>query len=130
MVAEFKDYSHPQAVATGQSQSQVALRDVMRKVMDSIVGATFAHNATGARCVELRERRAVSATQPAVLVLFCVETTPTQAAIVVNAWRTELQRRLNWLGPGAQIVVTCGASAFRKLGIIYRVQWCVPGPAT
>jgi hypothetical protein len=123
LVAEFKDYDHPRAETNRQATSSESIRDVVRKIIDTLAGVTFAHDTNDERRGELAGwRRALALSKTTVLVLVCVEAPSTQAAMVVNTWTTELQRRLRWLGPDAQILVTNSATPFRGQGIAYRVH--------
>jgi hypothetical protein len=127
LVAELKDFAHPnvplvhqQRVAL-QATSGELMRDVVRKVIDTLCGATFAHDASAVRCAELDAwRRALGRSSTSLLILLCIEVPATQA-LAVLPWTKELQRRLRWLGPKARVIVTSSARPFRGDGVVYAV---------
>jgi hypothetical protein len=127
LLAEFKDFDHPQippaqrAAAALSAVSDPLMRDVVRKVIDTLCGATFAHDSSQQRCVELTGwRPALGRPSTNLLILLCIEVPATQA-VAALAWTKQLQRRLRWLGPNARVVVTNRARPFVGDGLTYRV---------
>jgi len=127
LVAEFKDFDDPtmpmaRRIKTAHAAvSDVVLRDIVRKVIDTLSGATFSHDAALQRCTELDGwRSSLGLRRTSLLVLVCVEIPRTQA-IAHLAWTTDLQRRLRWLGPEARILVTTSARPFQGSGVRYRL---------
>lgn len=127
LVAELKDFDQKhlspeqQAIVAAQGVSPEVMRDVIAKVIDSLCGAGFAHDTSGARLEALeRWRGAVGLQTVAVVVLVCVELPVTQAVVAVT-WTTELKRRLRWLGPRSHVFVTSGRAPFRGAGLAYSI---------
>jgi hypothetical protein len=127
LIAEFKDFdrthlsARQQARIAAQGVSADVMRDVIAKVIDSLCGAGFAHDASGARLEALeRWRSAVGLQAVAVLVLVCAELPVTQAVAAVT-WTTELKRRLRWLGPRSRVLVTNRHRPFQGVGLEYSV---------
>ena len=127
LIAEFKDFDHPSVPAhdharvAEQATSDAVMRDLVRKVIDTLSGATFAHDASASRCAELDDwRPALARASTSLLVLLCIEVPATQA-LAVLPWTKELQRRLRWLGPKTQVIVTSSARPFRGDGGAYVV---------
>lgn len=128
LVAEFKDFDHPDVPANAAAEtvrratSDRVMEDLVRKVIDTLCGVTFSHDKDHRRGPELSRWRPTlgSATATRLLVLFCIETPPASAARL-GPWTKELQKRLRWLGPNAQILVTSSAAPFEGAGIRYRV---------
>lgn len=128
LVAEFKDFANPTIPASRraekamQATSDELMRDVVRKIIDTLSGATFAHDSQGTRSGELDEwRPALGRTSTSLLVLLCVEVPPSQA-VAVLPWTKNIQRRLRWLGPNARVIVTSSARPFRGDGVAYGVS--------
>jgi hypothetical protein len=125
LVAEFKDFDHPnilphqRAAAALHGTSHELMSDVLAKVIDTLTGATYAHDQQGVRCDELRSWRATAADNAAnLLVLICVELPRTQI-VAAQTWTTDLKRRLAWLGPNAHVVVTTSAAPYDANGVRY-----------
>ncbi|MCP9488827.1 MAG: hypothetical protein MSC31_03010 [Solirubrobacteraceae bacterium MAG38_C4-C5] len=127
LVAEFKDYEHTSIPASQRAQkaldatSDKLMAGLVRKVIDTLCGATFAHDGDGNRSSEAQGFAALAG-EPTrdLLVLFCIEVPRTQA-VAVLAWTTRLQKRLSWLGPRAHVIVTNSARPFSAGGITYRI---------
>lgn len=127
LVAEFKDPCNPAippqhaATAAAGALTEPLMRDVIRKVIDTLAGATFAHDVAGARCQELSGwRPALGRPTTRLLVLICMEVPPTQRA-AVGPWTTELKKRLRWLGPNARALVTTSDAAYGGNGLSYGI---------
>lgn len=125
LFAEFKDFSHPNIPAAQRHKAALAgvsetlLHDIVRKVIDSLAGATFAHDPADARCLELEDwRSALGRSTTMLFILVCVELPPSQA-LAALAWTKKLQQRLRWLGPRSKVIVTSGVRPFSGLGITY-----------
>jgi len=128
LVAEFKDFDNPRipaaqaADAARKATSTSLIDDLVRKVIDTLCGATFAHDASRRRGAELTPwRPAVATTTTQLLLLFCIEVPRTQAA-AVGPWTKRLQQRLRWLGPNARVLVTSSTTPFTAAGVRYRVD--------
>jgi hypothetical protein len=128
LVAEFKDFDHPKVPpghrpkVAADAVSEELMRDIVRKVIDTLAGATFAHDSQSARCAELDAwRPALGRSTTTMLVLLCIEV-PKSQAVVALAWTKKLQQKFRWLGPHARVVVTNGSRPFSGLGITYRVS--------
>ena len=126
LLGEFKDFAHPniptaqRAAVLMRSTSPEIMRDVVAKVIDSLCGATFAHDSNGDRCDELIAfRGAALKPHQRLLVLYCAELPKPAAMVALN---TELKRRLRWLGPNANVIVTNGASPYVGNGVSYAVR--------
>lgn len=128
LVGEFKDFDYPtippaqrQRVAL-QAVSDDLLSILVRKVIDTLSGASFAHDQQAARGRELRDlQRALGHARPSILVLFCVETPRTQS-LAMLPWTKKLQQRLDWLGPNARVIVTSAQRPFDHLGVRYSIN--------
>src|SRR4051794_29449968 len=79
-IAEFKDFDHPnippaQRLAAAQNgTSDQVMSDVIAKVIDTLVGASFGHDPAGVRINALDEwRRLLGHPSTPVLILVCVE---------------------------------------------------------
>lgn len=128
VVAEFKDFDLPsipqqerEQAARGAASDKLAPA-LVRKVIDSLAGATFSHDLDDARCAPLRSFAGVIAdAKTPMLVLFCIEVTRTQAAAIVPL-TTLLKKRLRWLGPNARVLVVSGSASFADVGVEYRVD--------
>ncbi len=125
LIAEFKDFAHPtipvrdRAGVMLQAESAHLRRDIVRKIIDTLTGATFAHDSENNKRPELTRWRAAAAETPVrLLILVCVELSKPAVITMLN---DELQRRLRWLGPHAMVLVTSSATPFSALGISYRV---------
>ena len=125
LVAEFKDFDHPNIPVPQRLQAAQAavsdelMRDIIRKVIDTLTGATFAHDAGQQRCNELSGwRPALARATTSLLILVCVELPPSQAVSAL-AWTKALQQRFRWLGPNAQVIVTSSARPFQGQGVRY-----------
>lgn len=95
------------------------MQDIVRKVIDTLSGATFAHDAQRQRSVDLHGwRPALGRSTTTMLVLVCIEVPATQA-VAALAWTKKLQQRLRWLGPAARVVVTTSARPFNGMGVAY-----------
>lgn len=128
LFAEFKDYDHPSIPAAHrlraarQGTSDQVMSDLIAKLIDTLAGRTFAHDVHGHRDAQVTSWRAVLGDQHAkLLVLLCVEFPVTQS-VAAKVWQTELKRRLAWLGPRANVVVTSGLRPFNGAGITYSVR--------
>lgn len=128
LVAEFKDYDHPNVPVAQRRQNALAavsddlMQDIVRKVIDTLSGATFAHDAEQQRCVDLEGwRPALGRSTTTMLVLVCIEVPATQA-VAALAWTKKLQQRLRWLGPRARVLVTTSARPFNGVGVAYSVH--------
>lgn len=126
LVAEFKDFNHPgipsrqQKTEAERGISDQLTRNVVRKVIDTLCGATFAHDVRDRRSPELDDwRPSLARSTTALLILVCVEVPKSQAA-AAGPWTKRLQQRLRWLGPNAQVIVTNRFRAFQGDGISYR----------
>ncbi len=127
LIAEFKDFTNP-AIPPGQAAEAAAaatsdrlIDALVRKVIDSLSGATFSHDARQARSERLeRWRSTVGIEELTILVLVCVEV-PRSQAVAVPIWTKKLQNRLRWLGPRAQVVVTSSDRPFSGSGLTYRL---------
>lgn len=126
-VAEFKDFDHPnippgqRLAAARHATSDKLMSDVIAKVIDTLVGASFGHDATRSRLAALDEwRRSLGDPHTQILVLVCVEL-PASQVLAAQAWATALKRRLRWLGGRASVSVTSSRSPFRGSGIRYRL---------
>jgi hypothetical protein len=126
LVCEFKDFEHPdipseqRAGVALQALSDDLADALVRKVIDTLSGATFSHDKHDQRCHALSTWRAAAAEDSDVLVLFCIEV-PRSQALAVLAWTAKLKRRLRWLGPRALVLVTSSARPFSSADISYRV---------
>ncbi len=125
VIAEFKDFTHPaipeshRAAKARGAESDKLRRDIVRKVVDTLTGATFAYDSQNSRRPELKSwRAAVADTAVRLLVLVCVELSKPAIITMLNG---ELQRRLRWLGPNATVLVTGSATPFSAHGISYRI---------
>ncbi len=125
LVAEFKDFDHPDIPAGDRHTAALAgvsdalMHDVARKVIDTLAGATFAHDHNQMRTSELdRWSPAVGRATTDLLVLVCVELPLTQS-VAALAWTKKLQQRLRWLGPRAKVIVTSSARPFDGIGVTY-----------
>jgi hypothetical protein len=124
-VAEFKDYAHPgippheTAKAAEKAESQETIKEIVRKVIDTLAGATFSHDSADGRVIELAEwRPALARSTTKIFVLVCVESPD---PLIANIWTKELQRRLRWLGKGATVLATSSEKPFQGPGISYRL---------
>lgn len=124
-IGEFKDFAHPAIPARQrtavvlQAKSDKLQRDVVRKVIDTLAGATFAHDSGDIQRLELKRWRAATADATVrLLILLCVELPKPAVITMLNG---ELRRRLRWLGPNATVLVTSSATPFSALGISYRI---------
>ncbi len=131
-VAEFKDFVHPsippeqRAQAAEKSHSGELIDEIVRKVIDTLAGATFSHDSADNRRDELTEwRPALARSTTKIFVLMCVEELdPVFAGVLTK----ELQRRLKWLGKSATVLATTGATSttgatpFSGAGISYRID--------
>lgn len=127
MVVELKDFEHPRIPDHEREQnaldavSDTLMRDIVRKVVDTLAGATFAHDGKQRRCPALDDwRPAIGLATTRILILLCIEV-PASQAVAALAWTKQLQRRLRWLGPHARVVVTNSARPFAGIGVAYRV---------
>lgn len=127
LVGEFKDFANPtipqreRLEKAKQATSPQVMGDVIAKVIDTLCGASFAHDDRDGRSAELESwRRAVGAPAPRVVVLLAVEL-PSAAGPAALAWNTELKRRLRWLGPRATVVVTTASHPVSGYGMSYSV---------
>jgi len=127
LLAEFKDYDHPNVPQQQQQQTALAavssnlMQNIVRKIIDTLSGVTFAHSSNDQRCDELASwRPALGQKSTLLIVLLCIEVPPSQS-IVALAWTKELQRRLRWLGPNARVIVTNQNRPFQGDGFTYRV---------
>lgn len=125
LIAELKDFDHPdvpiaqQKAVAQQATSNEVMRDIIAKVIDSLCGATFAHDAVGGRCDELAAfQSALGKSTCRLLILYCVEIPKPVAAL---AWNTALKQRLRWLGPRTTVIVT-NRSTFTGNGIAYSIS--------
>jgi len=128
LIAEFKDFDHPDVPPPRRQQvacaavSDELTRDIVRKVIDTLSGATFAHDAQRQRCGDLEGwRPALGRSTTTLLVLVCIEVPATQA-VAALAWTKKLQQRLRWLGPRACVIVTTSARPFNGAVIAYSVS--------
>lgn len=126
-VAELKDFENPRmpreqaAAAAARATSDGLLDDLVRKVIDTLCGVTFAHDSNHARGQELAPwRLALASPTTRLLVLFCIEV-PRSQAVAVGPWTKRLQQRLHWLGPQARVLVTSSAKPFHGAGLAYRI---------
>lgn len=124
LIGEFKDFDHPNAsaaerakVATDAATHQL-LTDVIGKVLDTMAGRTFSSHNGGANAQRERWRSALGAPDVALLLLLCVELPATQA-LTAQVWQKALERRLRWVGPNAQALVTTSRRPFAELGVTY-----------
>lgn len=102
--------------------SDTLMGDVVRKVVDTLAGATFAHDSRGRRNADLDGwRPALGRSTTALLVLLCIEV-PASQTVAALAWTKQLQRRLRWLGPRARVLVTTSQRPFNGVGISYLVS--------
>lgn len=127
LIAEFKDFSHPDIPASKKAEvarsaiSDQLMRNIVRKVIDSLSGATFAHDSDQRRCAELTSwRPALGRRTTTMLVLLCIEV-PRSQSIAALAWTKQLQQRLRWLGPDTRVIVTSSARPFSGDGVRYEV---------
>lgn len=127
LIGEFKDFANPtipawdRAKAASNATSDKVLRDIVRKVVDTLSGATFSHNAQSQRSADLDGwRLALAGRGTSVLILVCVEF-PRSQAVAHLAWTKALQQRLRWLGPNARVIVTTSARPFQGSGLRYAV---------
>jgi hypothetical protein len=125
LIAEFKDFAQPmipgrrRAAVMLQAESEKLRRDIVRKVIDTLTGATFAHDSNGKQRSELKRWRAAAAdTTVGLLILVCVELSKPAVITMLN---NDLRRRLRWLGPNATVLVTSSATPYSALGISYHV---------
>jgi hypothetical protein len=125
LVAEFKDFTNPRipahelAQASRKAESPALLDDLVKKVIDTLGGATFAHDGKNERKEALLAwRSAVARPTTKILILVCLEV-PKPA--IVNALSAALRQRLGWLGPNATVLVTAAVTPLVDLGISYRV---------
>lgn len=126
LIVEFKDFDSPNipraqrgAVALA-AVSDNLMRDIVRKVIDSLSGATFAHDSVHKRCTELNPwRPALGCVKTTMLVLLCIEV-PKSQLIAALSWTKELQGRLRWLGPRSRVIVTSSSRPFQGDGITYQ----------
>lgn len=127
LVAELKDFAHPEIPADRRAQhalqatSDRLMAAVVRKVIDTLCGASHSYGASDERSEELEAwRTALGASEYRLLILVCVEVPRTQLAAVLT-WTKALQQRLRWLGPHASVLVTTSRTPFRAEGIEYSV---------
>jgi hypothetical protein len=127
LIAELKDFD--QKHLSPQKQARIAargvtpevMRDVIAKVIDSLCGAGFAHDASGMRAQPLeRWRGAIGLQTVSVVILVCIEL-PLGQAVAAVTWTTEFKRRLRWLGPRSRIFVTSGRAPFDGAGLVYSI---------
>jgi len=128
LIAEFKDFNRPGATRRQQEEesegsiSDKLARNIVRKVVDTLCGATFAHDAQDQRPEELASwRQSLGRPTTALLVLICVEVAASQA-VAAGPWTKKLKGRLRWLGPDTQVLVTNGSRPFAGGGLRYRVE--------
>ena len=124
LIAEFKDFDRPAISATEAERavSDELARRIVRKVIDTLCGVTFAHDARDARSPKLDSwRPSLARSTSSLLVLVCIEV-PKSQAVAAGPWTKKLQQRLRWLGPNAQIVVTNSTRPFAADGIAYGVK--------
>src|SRR5947209_917778 len=83
LVAEFKDFDNPHMPPADRRRAALAgvsdqlLHDIGRKVIDTLAGATFAHDDTNARHPDLDPwRPSLGRSTTTLLVLICVELPP------------------------------------------------------
>ena len=127
LIAEFKDFEHPgiptsrRAAAALAATSGDLMQNIVRKIVDTLSGATFAHDSSQQRCPELDSwRPALGRATTRMLVLVCVEM-PESQGLAALPWTKELQRRLRWLGPNTRVIVSTSCRPFRGEGITYQV---------
>jgi hypothetical protein len=127
LIAEFKDFDHPNIPSEQRSQlaldavSDELMQGIVRKVIDTLTGATFAHDARLQRCADLEGwRPALGRSTTTLLILLCIEV-PASQSVAVLAWTKVLQQRLRWLGPRTRVVVTTSMRPFNGLGVTYSV---------
>lgn len=127
LVAEFKDFDFPNIPAEHRAQAargantEELMAALIRKVIDTLAGASFSHDSSDVRSAELQALTAtLSDPNMKILVLFCIEVPRTQA-VAVLPWTKKLQQRLRWLGPNAEVIVTTSARPFIGSGVTYRV---------
>jgi hypothetical protein len=126
LVGEFKDFANPRIPSDQRSQaakkaeSSQLVGDLVRKVIDTLAGATFSHDNSGNRRPELgRWRPALPLSTTRLLVVVCIEV-PKPA--IVNMIAAALTKRLRWLGPNATVLVTTAATPFTGLGLTYELK--------
>lgn len=128
LVVEFKDYAHPdipehqRAQRAREAVSDELLQTLVRKVIDTLCGATFASDRQGDRSdVLTRWHSAIGSQTSRLLVLFCIEV-PRSQAVAILPWTTKLQQKLHWLGLRANVIITSSSVPFSQAGIRYRVS--------
>ena len=128
LVVEFKDYDHPdipprqRAQKAREAVSDELLQILVRKVIDTLCGATFSCDRQGSRSDLLAHwHTAIGSQTSRLLVLFCIEVPRTQAAAILP-WTKKLQQRLHWLGPRANVIITSSSVPFSHAGVRYRVS--------
>lgn len=123
LAAEMKDFSDPAVPEqyrpdkARQALSDQVMGVVVRKVVDSLCGATYAHDSTGRRCRELRPWRTALST--ADLAVFYFVGLPNPASIESVTWTTELKKRLGWLVPFGTVFVITSNTTMPEIGLSY-----------
>jgi hypothetical protein len=127
LIVEFKDYDHPdippsqRAAKAREAVSDKLVRLLVRKVIDTLCGATFSHDAADRRSAALRSwQSTIGSDASELLILFCIEV-PRSQALAVLPWTKKLQQQLGWLGPRARVIVTSGDRPFAGAGVRYHV---------
>jgi hypothetical protein len=121
LVAEFKDFTWPNipphevAQAVEKSESADVIEELVRKVIDTLAGATFSRSSVE-REVDWFPALRLSTTK--IFVLVCLETPD---PLSVGTLSKELQRRLQWLGKSASVLVTSSTTPFSGEGVSYRI---------
>lgn len=125
VIAEFKDFTNPaipahaRAQAAEKAESATLANDLVKKIIDTLTGATFSHDKTSTRKSALVAwRTALARPTTKLLVLVCIEVSK---PALVNMLELKLRSRLQWLGPNATILVTTAATPLEGLGISYRI---------
>lgn len=123
LVAELKDFTNPNippahlAAAAEKAESKELAGDIVRKVIDTLAGATFSHDVRDRRCRELANWRSTLArSRTKILVLVFIEVAKPAVLTMLSA---DLQARLRWLGPNSSVFVT--GSPFDAAGLAYRI---------
>lgn len=131
VLAEFKDFDDPKisnsrrAAAARKATSATLIEELVHKTLDTLAGATFAHDQEHQRSGVLAAwDRVIRRGSPSILLLFCIEFPGSQEPMILP-WSTKLKQRLRYLGPDVHVVVTSRDSVFDRLGIRYAVH----GPA-
>lgn len=95
IAAEFKDFDDPSMPPEAAAEAALAAlsdplaRNIIRKVIDTLCGATFAHDTENGRMGHLDEwRAALALSTTRILILVCVEV-PKARAAAIGPWTTE-----------------------------------------